>query len=354
VAIYNEPEGWVSHDGIVTPFTKQEIVVSPMASHLERVLELRALVRDRGFSFTPLGEAKADGRPARTLKVAYKGHPDITLYFDKETRLVTRCVFKAAWPRARGKMTYDTLLRDYRELGRESDERLLKEAGVDTTGPALLALLRRQTADAARLARARELVRRLGDDSFEVREKATAGLVHLGAPVQGLIEAASHDRDPEVARRAKRCLQQLGAQPSPAVVAAVRLIALRRPAGATETLLDYLPGASGEVAAEVQGALFQLASHDGKPDPALMRALADGDSLRRAAAAAALGKDGGAYGRQPGRRVYPAGRKHYTKTVTYTDGELSGETEILDVRYFNAFDDKLFARPSAGSPAASP
>jgi hypothetical protein len=63
------------------------------------------------------------------------------------------------------------------------------------------------------------------------------------------------------------------------------------------------------------------------------------------AAAAALGKDKGAYERQPGRRVFGLIRKFPTKEKSWTDGALHMEMEMFDFEFFNAFDDKLFARP---------
>src|SRR5439155_2568044 len=76
--------------------------------------------------------------------------------------------------------------------------------------------------------------------------------------------------------------------------AAARLVALRKPAGAVEVLLDYLPFVDNDTMLnEVQTALTALAMTDGKPDAALVRALGDKLALRRAAAAEALARAGG-------------------------------------------------------------
>src|SRR5262249_3454005 len=75
---------------------------------------------------------------------------------------------------------------------------------------------------------------------------------------------------------------------------AARLMALRKPAGATEALLAYLPFAEDEgVANEVQTALMAVGFPDGKADPVVVRALVDPLPLRRAAAAEALAHAGG-------------------------------------------------------------
>src|SRR5262249_46884321 len=85
------------------------------------------------------------------------------------------------------------------------------------------------------------------------------------------------------------------ANPLPA--AAVRLLALRKPEGAIETLLNYLPFVEDEVVmGEVQSALVTLASHSleqsGKVDKALLAALESRLPLRRAVAAETLALSG--------------------------------------------------------------
>src|SRR5947209_4641300 len=77
------------------------------------------------------------------------------------------------------------------------------------------------------------------------------------------------------------------------LAAAARTLGARKPAGAAEVLLDYLPNAPGEgVVDEVCGALAAVALSGGKPDPALLKALDDKLPARRAAAAVALVRAG--------------------------------------------------------------
>src|SRR5690242_9411051 len=60
-----------------------------------------------------------------------------------------------------------------------ADEQRLQEARVGTDGPALLEFFRKRTATDARLFDIDGLIRRLGDDSYEVRQKASADLAAL-------------------------------------------------------------------------------------------------------------------------------------------------------------------------------
>jgi hypothetical protein len=171
------------------------------------------------------------------------------------------------------------------------DEQILKQAGVGTDDMSLLNFFRQRTPNDAEI---RALVRKLGDDDFQTREKASRELTNLGPPAIPYLREALKTGDPEVVRRAEECLRNIGTGTSPALIAAAaRLLAGRKPAGATEVLLAYLPkveGASTEE--EVLRALRVLALRDGKPDPVLMTALADLSPGKRAAAAVALAHSG--------------------------------------------------------------
>src|SRR5437867_505130 len=68
------------------------------------------------------------------------------------------------------------------EAGSSPDERMLREQGVATDGPSLLAFLRAQTPSAAEQARLAAAVEQLGHRSFAVRERASKALVAAGRP----------------------------------------------------------------------------------------------------------------------------------------------------------------------------
>jgi hypothetical protein len=182
-----------------------------------------------------------------------------------------------------------------------ADEQTLKAANLGTDGPALLEFFRSHTLTDADREQVRRLIGQLGDDDFDVREKASADLVKLGPKVMGLLRPAVKDRDAEVARRAEDCLRRLErVEKNPAAglaqaSAAVRLLAVRKPGGAVEVLLGYLPFANHELVIEqVEAALVVLAVRDGKSDPVLVKALTAADPLRRATAGMVLARAGAA------------------------------------------------------------
>jgi HEAT repeat protein len=171
------------------------------------------------------------------------------------------------------------------------DERTLQTAGLATDGPALLEFFRTRSRLDGDPQAARELARQLGDPAPDVRARAAAGLVSWGPLAVPVLRNAANDlADPAAAEQARRCLKAIEGPPGAAVAAAAaRLLTVRAPAGAAEALVTYLPFADdATVADEVTRALKALAFPDGKPDPALLRALKDPVALRRAAACDAL------------------------------------------------------------------
>jgi HEAT repeat protein len=160
-----------------------------------------------------------------------------------------------------------------------------------TEGAGLLDEFRKRTRGEADRDQVARLIRELGDDSYDVRQKATERLKGLGARAAPMLRPAANHPDVEVRQRAQALLEEIDKEGAAALPAsAPRLVALRKPAGAAEVLLAYLPCAEDEdAAAEVQAALRSVALPGGRPDPAMARALADPSPARRAAAADALG-----------------------------------------------------------------
>jgi HEAT repeat protein len=167
----------------------------------------------------------------------------------------------------------------------------------NTDGPALLDEFRRRTLTPANHARITAFIEKLGDEEFEARQRAATDLVAFGSLALPLLRKATQSTDLERARRAEECVKEIIDHGKPLPHVAPRLLALRKPAGAVEALLDYLPYAEEDAVADVQSALATLCLRDGKPDPALVKALEDKDSSRRCVAAEAI-----IHGGLPGER----------------------------------------------------
>src|SRR5207247_8173237 len=117
----------------------------------------------------------------------------------------------------------------------------------NTDGPALLAEFRKRTLSTEERKKIQKLVDKLGANQYAVRERASADVVAFGHLAVPFLREAVRGKDLERARRAETCLQRIAhGEGNPLPLVAARLIALRKPAGAAEVLLDYLPWADRE------------------------------------------------------------------------------------------------------------
>jgi HEAT repeat protein len=175
----------------------------------------------------------------------------------------------------------------------------------NTDGAALLGVVREHTLTPEIRQKIHQLIDKLGDSDFFTREAAKDELLTLRRITLPQLRDASRSLDPEVRLRVGQLVKDIEQEPAhtlPSV--AVRLLALRRPEGAVEALLAYLPFAEEDNRTEeVKKALGLLAMRDGKLDGALVRALADDLPQVRAVAAEALVQGGGSDGRAAVRKL---------------------------------------------------
>jgi HEAT repeat protein len=172
-----------------------------------------------------------------------------------------------------------------------TDEQTLQAANLGTEGPALLDFFRKRSALEVDRQRLVSLIQQLGARSPLERDRAAGELIAIGPAALPLLRQAVHDPDEQlIAAGAQRCLHFLEDGSSAVPIAATRLLAVRKTPGTIEVLLNYLPFADDDgVIEEVKDSLSGLAVRDGKPDPALLKALDDkGSSLRRVVAAEVL------------------------------------------------------------------
>jgi HEAT repeat protein len=175
----------------------------------------------------------------------------------------------------------------------------------NTDGEALLALLRKHTPTDDDRDKVRRLLSEFKDRKYAVQKGAAEELFALGRVALPQLRAAVEDDNAELSRRLLTLIERIEREPShrlPSV--AVRLLAVRKPAGAVEALLAYLPFVEEETqSSEVQKSLASLAQRDGKLDPALVRALSASQPSVRATVAEALVRGGGAPGRAAVRKL---------------------------------------------------
>ncbi len=350
VMVVNEDgKGWGSYNGNFFNFDDKVVARMRMSAHADKVASLVSLVRDNGYTLTLLGETKVKDTPTIGIKVRYTGRQDITLYFDKKTGLLTKTAYRLN-DLENGK---DFLQEAYYSRFEWYDpaaeaEKVLRSANLPKVdGTEVFKFLEERTPDKADREKIDLLILELGRTAFSARQKASAALQAMGPKTAAQLRAALASPDREVVERAQQLLDHLAKSEEPKqAAAAVWLLAARRPAGAAEALLAYLPAAVNEaVAKEVQWALAALVEKDDKSRAVVERHLKDADEQRRAAARAVLGLDDGVFLNTPGRRVLIEGVRLPRAAQVFRDGQLYMEIETVQQQFFNRFDESLFARP---------
>jgi hypothetical protein len=174
-----------------------------------------------------------------------------------------------------------------------ADEKTLRDAGFGADAPAVLDFFRKRTLTEEDRKQFAALIRQLGADDFDKRERASNELRSRGAPVLPLLRAAQQSDDREVARRAEMLIQEIETTGPSLPIAAARLLARHKPPEAVEVLLAYLPHADDDsVEEEVLNSLLALTPEKGKVGETLAAALKDDQPARRGAAGYVLGRKG--------------------------------------------------------------
>lgn len=178
------------------------------------------------------------------------------------------------------------------------EERILRDAGLATDNASLLKFFRSRIPSENDRAHLAALVRNLGSRSFPTRQQASRELVAAGERALPFLKAVLPGAELEVRRRAENCIQDIERVPHAALAeAAARLLTIRRPEGAADALLAYLPFADWEA---IEDSLINALAvvglkGEGKtatPAPSISAAVTDRDARRRVAAAHVLGHCG--------------------------------------------------------------
>jgi hypothetical protein len=136
-----------------------------------------------------------------------------------------------------------TALPSCRAAAETADEKLVRLVAADDDE--LLAFFRDRPPSTKQV---ESLIRQLGSDERDEREKASRRLRACGPQAIPSLKAALENPDAEVQDRARQCLDYFDSESATRVPAAsVRLLGRRAPPGAVPVLLDFLPSAGDAV-----------------------------------------------------------------------------------------------------------
>jgi HEAT repeat protein len=174
----------------------------------------------------------------------------------------------------------------------DPDEDRLREEGIGTDNASLVAYLRSAAAREGDLLRLEALIRQLGSASFKERTRASKRIVAIGYSALEGLRQGEKSADKEIARGARDCMEQISTQKQTGGIAAsvARLIVRRKPSGAVQALLTYVPYVDDEICEEeIWYALDTLCARCQTGHPPLVAALQDPLPGRRAVAGCIIG-----------------------------------------------------------------
>ena len=79
--------------------------------------EMLTPLKDKDIKLSPLGEIKINDRPAVGIKIIKKNHPDVDLYFDKQTHRPVQCELRTKEPEAGQEAAGAWLFSDFKDMG---------------------------------------------------------------------------------------------------------------------------------------------------------------------------------------------------------------------------------------------
>jgi hypothetical protein len=116
VQVIDGDHGWVRAKEGVLELREQNLAQPKESLYTTRVESLLPLLEDKTFTLAALGESSIEGRPALGIKVSNQGHPEISLYFDKENGLLRQLHLIAFDPTTRRELRQDTYYSDYKDV----------------------------------------------------------------------------------------------------------------------------------------------------------------------------------------------------------------------------------------------
>lgn len=115
VTVFNDGRWWSEANGSSVELNEKSLEEIKQAVNLMMLGTLR-FVDDKDFTVAPLGESKVEGKPVVGVKVSRQGYREASLYFSKETGLLSK-VERQAYDTAKAQdTTEERLILDYQDV----------------------------------------------------------------------------------------------------------------------------------------------------------------------------------------------------------------------------------------------
>ncbi len=111
--VINGDDAWMVINGMVIDLPPDALAEIKSQAHTDMVTSLSFLDKP-GVKLSLAGEQDVEGKPAAGVLVKLEGQRDVTLYFDKESGLLVKAVFKTMVPMV-GEATQEIFWSEYQE-----------------------------------------------------------------------------------------------------------------------------------------------------------------------------------------------------------------------------------------------
>jgi hypothetical protein len=96
ITVFDGSRGWVSENGRVTEMSDAMLGSMRNLTYLMNIGRLTPL-KEKTYELKALPEVNVNNRPAVGVRVSSKGHRDVSLFFDRQTGLVAKVVFRTVF-----------------------------------------------------------------------------------------------------------------------------------------------------------------------------------------------------------------------------------------------------------------
>ena len=114
--VLNGDKGWQKSNGDTMEMTKEKVAEGQENMHATLVAHL-AVLTDKSYELSALGDLKVGDRMAVGVRVEHKGHRDVSLFFDKENGLLLKSELRGKDTMNEDKeFTSETVFSDYKKV----------------------------------------------------------------------------------------------------------------------------------------------------------------------------------------------------------------------------------------------
>jgi hypothetical protein len=114
LTVFDGTKAWIRVNDMTIDAPEIVLTASKEAAYFMKLTNLIAL-NDKSIELSLLGEVKVNDRPAVGVRVSSKGHPDMNMYFDKETGLTARTEHRTRDQISMQEVTEETTITEYQD-----------------------------------------------------------------------------------------------------------------------------------------------------------------------------------------------------------------------------------------------